>query len=340
MHKIPFAMATLVGAVALAFAAPAADARTLPLTPTVKERLAGADRFGTAVAVSMNAYQDTAPVVYLTNGVNFPDALSTGPVAARQGGPVLLSKWDQVPDATIAEIERLSPKKIVLVGGTSALAPSVEKWANSLAEQVVRIAGSDRFDTSRRLAEESFTAPVSTVYLATGRDYPDALSAGAAAATAGGPVLLVDGDADRLDAATAATLAKLAPGKLVIAGGPSAVSDGILAQAKSMVPASSRVAGMDRFETSAAIGDTFGAAKHGYVASGWNFPDALVGSALAGRNGEPLYVIHPYCQPDSTADSQRMLGVTQVSIIGGPASIVDAAATQLCSRVVSSQVLP
>ncbi|WP_162255964.1 cell wall-binding repeat-containing protein [Leifsonia sp. Root227] len=324
MRKTPLTVATIVGAFALAFAAPAANA-TPTEAPRVTERLAGADRFATAVAVSASAYPDSAPVVYLTSGVNFPDALSAGPVAATQGGPVLLTKWDQVPAVTTAELKRLSPKKIVLVGGTSALAPSVEKKMMSLAPQVVRVAGADRYDTSRRLAEATFTSPVSTVYLATGKDYPDALSAGAAAGTVGGPVLLVDGDADRLDAATQATVKKLAPGKLVVAGGPTAVSDGVLANAMSIVPVASRVAGSDRFETSAAIGSTFGSATHAYLASGWNYPDALVGSALAGKNGQPLYVIMPTCQPAGMVLGERELGITELTIIGGTHTIRDTA---------------
>jgi putative cell wall-binding protein len=318
-------VAMFVGAAALAFTAPAANAKTPALTPTVTERLAGADRFGTAVAVSKSGYPGTASVVYLASGVNFPDALSAGPVAATQDGPVLLTKWDQVPAVTAAEIKRLSPKKIVLVGGTAALAPSVEKEMTSLAPEVARVAGTDRYDTSRQLAEATFTKPVATVYLATGKDYPDALSAGAAAAEAGGPVLLVDGGADRLDATTMATLKKLAPAQLVIAGGPVVVSDGILAHAKSIVPDSSRAAGQDRFQTSAVIARSFGTATHGYVASGWNFPDALVGSAIAGKNGQPLYVIMPTCQPGTIVLSQRELGITGVTVLGGTQSISDIA---------------
>lgn len=327
MRKTPIAVAMIAGAVVLASTAPAANAETPMPTPTAKERLAGDDRFATAVAVSTSAYPKSAPVVYLTSGVNFPDALSAGPVAATQGGPVLLTKWDQVPAVTTAEIKRLAPEKIVLVGGPAALAPSVEKQMMSLAARVVRVAGADRYDTSRQLAEATFTGPVSTMYLATGKDYPDALSAGAAAAATGGPVLLVYGEADRLDAATVATVKKLAPGKLLIAGGPAAVSDGILAHATSIVPASSRVAGRDRFTTSAAIADTFGNAAHAYLASGWDFPDALVGAALAGKRGEPLYVTMPRCQPIEITHSARELGVTSMTIIGGTQSLADSVMT-------------
>lgn len=299
----------------------------IPL-PSVDGRLAGTDRYGTAVAVSKAAFPATAPVVYVASGANFPDALSAGPVAAAKGGPLLLTRPTRLPAEIAAEIGRLQPKKIVIVGSRGAVSGSVEAALKKLGPQVVREGGTDRYATSRRLVERSFPATAPAVYLATGAGFADALSAGAAAAKAGGPVLLVRGNASGLDVGTTALLEKLSPGTITIVGGKNAVSNGILQQAKTLAGTVTRIGGVDRYETSAMIADTWSAAQHAYIASGATFPDALVGSALAGKEGEPLYIIDPVCPPRDAQRSQRGLGITALTVLGGPSVLADDAPTR------------
>lgn len=292
---------------------------------TVKERLAGADRFDTAVAVSRSAFPDTASVVYVASGVNFPDALSAGPSAATEGGPLLLTRPDILPAAVREEIARLKPVRIVVAGGVDAISSRVEQDLAAIAT-VSRIAGADRFTTSIELAKATFPKSAPRVYLATGRDFPDALSAGAAAATVGGPVLLVNGENSELDPATVAELKRLSPQTITVVGGWYAVSDGILSQVKALAP-TTRIAGDDRYETSAAIAkDAFAAgtpldATNAYLASGWNFPDALVGSAIAGKNKQPLLVAQSDCRLDATTDALKALRISEVTLLGGPNAI-------------------
>ncbi len=290
--------------------------------PTISKRLAGSDRFETSVAVSKAEYPDGASVVYVASGVSFPDALTLGPVAALQQGPLLLTHPAYVPAAVFAEIKRLRPQKIVIAGGTDTISAAVEKDLKPFATVVKRIGGSNRYATSRQLVEASFTEPVKSVYLATGADFPDALSAGAAAAHASGPLVLIDGNAPALDTATSALLRTLRPESITIAGGPAVVSDGIVRQAKTLAATVKRVSGDDRFETSAALAGAWsGTIAHAYVASGTDFPDALVGSAAAGRRGEPMYVSYLSCTPSALAGSFRTHITSTATVIGGEQSI-------------------
>jgi putative cell wall-binding protein len=293
---------------------------TRPGTP-ISERLAGADRYETAVAVSQAEYPDTAPVVYLASGVNFPDALAAGPAAALQQGPLLLTRPDRLPDTISQEIARLKPAKIVIVGGTGSISSKVETTLKSLSQAVKRVGGADRYETSRLLVEATFDQPIATVYLATGRDFPDALSAGAAATKESGAVILVNGTAQNLDTATTALLGKLKPTKIVVVGGTGAVSNGIAVRAKTLAASVVRVAGDNRYDTSAALAGVWDSASHAYVASGNAFPDALVGSALAGKHAEPLYVINPGCQTSATATSLKDHGTKDVTVIGGVSAV-------------------
>ncbi|WP_434317957.1 cell wall-binding repeat-containing protein [Leifsonia sp. P73] len=283
---------------------------TLSLPATT--RLAGADRYATSATISANTlssssrYDPGVGTVFVASGQNFPDALSAVPVAGSLGAPLLLVPQGFVPDAIGAELTRLRPGRIVIVGGTATVSDSV---AQSLSQfvaspaDVVRVAGGDRFATSRALTEFGFPTGSKTLLLASGWTFPDALSAGAAARAKHAGVLLVDGRASAPDAATVAELQRSGVTNVEIVGGAAAISSGFEA-GLSAIPGLTvtRVAGADRFATSVAItADAFpglDSAQTGVVgalhehdtaviASGANFPDALAGAALAGRMGAP-----------------------------------------------------
>ena len=87
-------------------------------------RLAGSDRFATAVAISQR-FAAHVPVVYVATGMDFPDALTAAAAAAQLGGPLLLTRADALPVPVRAEIVRLAPERVVVVGGESAVGAGV-----------------------------------------------------------------------------------------------------------------------------------------------------------------------------------------------------------------------
>jgi putative cell wall-binding protein len=87
------------------------------------QRKAGADRYGTGVAVSF--FFEAAPKVYLATGESFPDALAGSAVAGFNKSPVLLVRKDCIPPAVDLEISRLQPTQVVILGGEGALGPGV-----------------------------------------------------------------------------------------------------------------------------------------------------------------------------------------------------------------------
>ena len=88
-------------------------------------RRAGSDRYGTAAAISAAVFDPDVPVVYVATGQNYPDAIAGGPAAAAEGGPVLLVRRDSIPSATAAELTRLKPARIVVLGGTAVVSAGV-----------------------------------------------------------------------------------------------------------------------------------------------------------------------------------------------------------------------
>lgn len=197
------------------------------------ERVAGVDRYATAAAVSALAFPDGAPVVYVAAGTDFADALAGGSAAAAAGGPVLLVRPDSVPPATAAELSRLAPASIVILGGTSAVEAAVESALSQYAP-VRRIGGGDRYETASLVSQDAFPNGAATVYVAIGTNFPDGLGGAAAAGAAGGPVLLIAPEA--LPNVTRDELVRLAPDLIVVLGGPGVVTTGVETTLQQLFP--------------------------------------------------------------------------------------------------------
>lgn len=287
-------------------------------------RLAGSDRYGTAVAISRAGFPATAPVVYVATGEAYPDALAAAPAAAHQGGPLLLTKSASLPTSVADEIKRLKPKKIVVVGGAGVVSDGVLKALGSMLPAVpaVRVGGTDRYATSIQLARYAFgTAPAA--YLATGTDYPDALSASAAAATKSSPVLLVDGTSAAPRADTLTELKALAVKNAYVVGGTAVISSGMLDGVSTVAP-TSRLAGVDRFATNqAVVGAAVPTATSALYATGYDYPDALSGAALSGRRGAPLYLVQQNCVPIGAWLGTALSGATTIAVLGGTGVVSD-----------------
>ncbi len=181
------------------------------------ERLAGDDRFATGVAISKK-FWTTAETVYLATSGGFADALSGGALAARTNSPVLLSASTQLPAVVAAELTRLAPSKVVLLGGTSSLSSSVAEQVKAALPgvSVSRLSGADRYATSAAIADAGWTTSA-RVFYASGANFPDALAGVAGAAANDAPLLLT-----RVNCSPppiAATTARLDPRTKVILGG-------------------------------------------------------------------------------------------------------------------------
>ena len=107
----------------------------LPVSATPVERQAGADRFATSAEISKATFAPGVPVAYIANGYNFPDALSSAPVAGLDGAPVLLVPTEGIPAAIHNELKRLQPARIIVLGGPQAVSTAN---ANLLSSYIVK----------------------------------------------------------------------------------------------------------------------------------------------------------------------------------------------------------
>ena len=288
--------------------------------PTV-DRIAGENRFETAALVSADTFDPGVGVVHLAAGATFPDALAAGAAAAAGQGPLLLTDSQSLPAATAKELVRLRPARVIVTGGTATVTDEVlDQVRSQTGADVTRIGGDDRYDTAARLSAATFPAGVETVWVATGTSAADALSASAAAGAAGGPVLLIR--PDDVPAPVEAELRRLTPDRIVIAGGSSAVAAAARTQLTALAPSVVRVAGPDRYATSAAI-STYGfpapSAVRVFLASGEQFPDALVAAPVAARVRGPVLLVRPSCVPEEAAHEITALAPGRATLLGGPA---------------------
>ncbi|MDY7540928.1 cell wall-binding repeat-containing protein [Cryobacterium sp. 5B3] len=315
-----------------AFPTPTPTATPTPTpTPAPVVRLSGSDRFDTSAAISSATFDPDVSVAYIANGSNFPDALSTAPVAGKDKSPVLLVPADSIPAPIQAELARLKPKRIVVLGGANAVSDTVTAALQAYTSgAVTRAAGADRFSTSVAISAAGFDPAVPVAYIANGNNFPDALSAAPVAGKNGAPVLLVPSNG--IPDVIQAELTRLKPGRVVVLGGVNAVSDTTAAALKAYTAgAVTRVSGADRFATSAAISQaTFDpAAPVVYVANAYNFPDALSGAPVAGLKGAPVLLVPSDSIPDVIQAELTRLKPGRVVILGGPNAVADAVAQQL-----------
>jgi len=282
---IALAMAVVVGGIT-----PGVYADTTT-NKTEVERIGGADRTETSLKVleKLGGVKKT----YLVNGYQFSDALSIAPVAAANNEGIVLATKGNVD----ASLSKQGISEVTLVGGENSISSSVEK---SLASKfkTKRIAGTDRYKTSEMIVESTGKKEVG---VATGKDFPDALSSGAFLAKKNLPLLLVNGK-------TQTSLPQGLKG-LYTFGGKSSVANDF----------GKRIAGANRYETSEKIAEEFGKSDVVVLASGTNFADALAAAPLAKKMNAPIVLV----KKDSLSENAKKLvkEAKKVYVIGGENTI-------------------
>ncbi|NVM95577.1 cell wall-binding repeat-containing protein [Arthrobacter wenxiniae] len=191
-------------------------------------RLAGSDRYATSAAISKATFATGVNTAYIASGATYPDALSGAAAAGSRNGPVLLATATGLPAVIRAELSRLKPQRIILLGGTGALSGTVQAQLAQYSTNVSRLAGADRYATSAVISKSTFAAGVNVAYVASGDTYPDALSGAAAAGSLNGPVLLATSAG--LPAAIQSELTRLQPKKIIVLGGAGALNTTVQTQ--------------------------------------------------------------------------------------------------------------
>ncbi|WP_072313093.1 cell wall-binding repeat-containing protein [Agrococcus sp. Marseille-P2731] len=304
------------------------------------ERIAGSNRFATSVEISRQT-PATGDVVFLANGLKFPDALAAGPVVAAESGHLLLTPPNELPQVVAERIRELAPSEVVIVGSASSVSDAVAARAQQVAqasgggETLTRLGGANRVETSLLLLERlrAKSGGVASVWVASGASFPDALVAASVAGRDGSAVVL---DHHAPTAAGAqAWLDRVGPAvaglPVNVAGGAPSVSAADERGLRGFASSLERFAGSDRYRTAQLINARFapsGSEPVMLLATGQNFPDALAGAVHAALRGVPMFLTPNACHASITPmlrDEADRRGISRVVGLGSSATISDAA---------------
>jgi putative cell wall-binding protein len=289
--------------------------------PAFTQRTAGVHRYDTASAFSATTVQVARPVTYVATGATYHDALIAAPAAGTEDSPVLLVEQHSIPASVQAELARVSPGHIVVMGGTDAISDAVYQQLSAYSSgSIHREEGINVYHRSALVSRNTHDPGVGVVYIATGAAFPDALAGGAAGAANDGPLMFVEPSGIPFDVGV--ELDRLDPQRIVVLGGPAAVSHEILAQLAQYSPRVDRIAGVNRYETSAALASEFtevnGSVAAVVIATGQNFPDAIA----AGAAGWPVLLVPSTgAAPQAVRDALGALNPLGVIVMGGTAAV-------------------
>ena len=201
------------------------------------ERLAGDDRYSTAVAVA--EWGGGACDVILATGENFPDALAAGSLSFAAQAPILLTSGSALRADVKAWLGDnmghfgdcdLDVPTVHIIGGTSAVPASIETEINTMGIDTNRIAGANRYETAAAVAEtlEALQGGSYCAVLVNGNGFADALAAGPWAGWYACSIQLTK--VDSIPATTAAWHASHCEGlagRISVAGGTAVVSEAV-----------------------------------------------------------------------------------------------------------------
>lgn len=259
-------------------------------------RLYGTDRYQTAAVIAAEFSDQNVDSVVLASGGSYADALSASVLAHKLAAPILLV--DKNPQTSQAALQYIQDHlqaqgTVYIIGGQGVISSDFNDYLGNKSYQVKRLAGADRYSTNSLIANEINTTNGS-IFVASGENFPDALSIASFASEDNSPILLVK--ANSLSQQTKDYLQKQQPHTIFIAGGSGVISSTVENQIKAIVPKAEiiRFAGKDRYETAALSYDQFAQAPQKvYVASGLNYPDALSGTVVAAKDCNPILLINP-----------------------------------------------
>ncbi len=278
------------------------------------ERLYGQDRIATSIAASRQGWA-TSDTVILNELTNYADAISATPFAVQLDAPVLLTPGDKLDSRVIEELKRLKTKRIILLGGNGRLTTSIEKELTGLNYTWERIGGADRYETSALIAQKVTS---DSMILVNGDDFPDALSAASYAGIEQIPILLMSNPNFPKSVSNYYQAKK--PSQVIVVGGEGVVPDKLLEEQN--IPIKVRLGGKDRYETDALLynyAQKSYTSNQLYLASGEQYPDAMVGTVLAAKNKSALLITTRFEMPASIAPmfNPQKISNMKVFILGG-----------------------
>lgn len=195
-----------------------------------------------------------------------------------------------------------------------------------IAGSTPRIFGKSRYETAVELSKKTFPDPsvVDAVVLASGENFPDALSAAPLAGAVSGPLLLTHGS--KLFDSVKNELVRLNPSCVYVIGGPAAVSTEVVQQVEAVLPGASiiRLYGQSRFQTNLKVMEElnkYTSPTSIFLVNGMNFPDAISVSGIAYANKIPIVLTDGQSIDTSLVAFLHKLELSKIIVVGGEKAV-------------------
>ncbi|QBD86787.1 hypothetical protein EW636_03745 [Clostridium tetani] len=263
------------------------------------QRIKGKDRFETSVKIGnkfrLENGEEKLKNVIVSSAFGFADSLSGSILSKKLDAPIMLTGNNESSSKEAIEyIKNNVDKKgnVYILGGIASVNSTIENTIKNNGYNIKRLSGEDRYGTCNSIVKEFGVKEGTPVVIVNGLNFADALSVSAPASIKGYPVLLSGNGALPEYAKSIIKTAK--PSEVFIIGGEGALSKNIEDEVKKIHSSSkiTRLSGKDRYETSLKVNKYFDNNETVIMASGINYPDALSGSALAGKLNASLLLIN------------------------------------------------
>ncbi|WML32605.1 cell wall-binding repeat-containing protein [Clostridium sp. OS1-26] len=198
---------------------------------------------------------------------------------------------------------------------------SVTVFASSSNQTIKRLSGADRYATSAAVALSGWTQSNFAI-LASGENFPDAISAAPLAKKYDAPILL--SEANSIPAETLNAIQQLKVKNIIIIGGTGSISAAVEKQLASSGIAVTRIFGQDRYETCIKIAEQLDNVTEIAVVTGESFPDALSISPIAVKRNMPIILVSHNEIPSVVKDYINSHKLTTTYVIGSGTSLNNA----------------
>ena len=257
------------------------------------DKIQGADKYEIAGIIADKQSYTTA--ILINADSTMADGLSASGLAGATNAPILLTKKNNIPNATLKRVEKAN--KVYIIGGESSIDKATETFLKDKGIETKRLQGSDRIKTSYNVAKEiNSINKVNKVILTNAfKGEPDAMSVACVAVRDKAPIVLTDGKSVPFNTTGIESYA---------IGGTSSMSDKLVNDTNS-----TRLGGVERYDTNKKIVNKFyNGAKEFYIASGTDLVYALVGSTMT--KNVPIVLV------DDNSNKTVLKGATKITAIG------------------------
>lgn len=229
------------------------------------------------------------------------------------------------------EIKRLTPNKVIILGGTGAISLEVENYLKTTLgiTTVERISGTTRYETATKIAQQIVTTDSDTALIASGEDFPDALAVVSIAGQQQIPLLLTTKATLSADVKTFLQNNPQIKHFVISGGSVSSTTENELKSYGTV----ERITGLNRYETATNAADYFNINPDTVsLTNGNDFPDALSGGVLTALLNGPVLLVTPSTSTPVEVQNyfeKHQLDIDNMYVLGGTGAVTDATVNTL-----------